>query len=161
MTPPSKPVKERLALGIVAALTGITAGADYPVTIANVIRPKRSFPTDDELGDRWVTVEQQEMASTPASYGNDNDRVQSFWITGWLAVSDHTDTPVDSLLNDLEASIERALKTLPRVKGRVLDGLADDVRVVSTAPEPRAAFEGIRLEVEVSYNVDDPFVADA
>lgn len=150
-------VKEQITLALVELLEDIEEGVEYPIDIEQVVRPKRSFPGDDEIGDRWVTVEQQEMDTEEPSYGTAEDRTQSYWVTGWLAVSDRNTQPVDKRLNEFEATIEKAIRNATRTNGKVLGGLADNIRVTGSEPEPRSAFEGIRLTVDVTYSSDDPF----
>ena len=141
--------KELITRALVTALEGIVTGETYPITITKVMRPKRSL--DYDVQDRWVTVEQLE-----ASYEGDNnpgdERTQQYWVTGWLALPDSDAVSVDERLNEFEASIERALTA-----DHTLGGLALRVRVTGSEPEARAAFEGIRLNVEVLYDTADVF----
>jgi hypothetical protein len=92
------------------------------------------------------------MVST-ADIGDSTDEcVQQYWITGWLSISDANTSPIDTLLNEFEACIKKAIKT-----DHTLGGLALDLQVTGSSPEPRSAFEGIRVEVSVTYSEDEPF----
>jgi hypothetical protein len=143
--------KERITLALKTALAAI-ATPTYPFTVAAVIRPRTSFYEDSTLGDRYITLEQQDMVSD-ADFGTRTDEcVQQYWITGWLSISDTNSSPIDTLLNEFEACIKKAVKVSHK-----LGGLALDVQVTGSSPEPRAAFEGIRVEVSVTYSEDEPF----
>ena len=145
--------KELITRALKTALELIDAGSSYPITADTVVRPLSSFPADDELGDRWITLEQQDMDSD-ADFGTSTDEcVQQYWITGWILVSDSDTAPVDERLNEFEACIKKAVKA-----SHTLGGLALNLQVTGSAPEPRAGFEGIRVEVSVLYSEDDPFV---
>jgi hypothetical protein len=143
--------KERIALALKTALEAIDTPA-YPIEVAEVVRPLASFIPDDELGDRYITLEQQDMVAS-ADFGDSTDEcVQQYWITGWLSISDANTSPIDTLLNEFEACIKKAIKT-----DHTLGGLALDLQVTGSSPEPRSAFEGIRVEVSVTYSEDEPF----
>lgn len=136
--------KELITRALVAALQAIVTGATYPITVSKVVRPTRSL--DYQVDDYWITVEQVE-----AFYEKDDnpgpERTQNYWVTGWIALSDKDQLSIDERLNDFEASIETALGV-----DHTLGGLTLNVKVTGSEPEARAAFEGIRVEVEVLYD---------
>lgn len=160
-------VVENLALRIVDRLKTIAVGDTYNNTVNRVLRPTRTdwsvgMGIDHldiilEQGER--TREDELSDGSPAAIA----WLQSFILYGFVVLSDNESTPVDQVVNDFAADIEKALTIdVQWPDGDGDDHLAIDSRITSVSPilDPAGEYSGciVTYDCLIRTQENDPRV---
>lgn len=153
-------ILEQIAVKILAKLETVTVANGYEVTLTSPVRPTRDMDNYSPL-DKAVVLDQ----SDPPERFEEEDIVgnppgiawrQVFSVWAFVSPSDAATSAVDTEINAIRSSIEKAL-----MSNRTWDALAIDTRLGEPAYFNRddGAFAGIVVRAGVIYRVseDDPY----
>jgi len=157
----STPVVEQIAVALKTLLEGVTEANGYNVTVAQVIRPRRSaaLPT---ITDKTVVLAQDDPAADEEGPEMAAQWIQPFTIDYHVVQSEEAATAVDTELNRGRADIEKALRADHTLETAHGSALAIDIRIGNPTyfHAPDDTFEGVRIVANVIYRTseDDPYV---
>jgi len=149
----SLPIIEQIAVELKATLETITAANDYDVEVSEVIRPRRTGvpQVPDSYG--IILLGGDEEPGGHDLIGNPGARSwrHTFTMELFIRVSEHDETPIDTLVNVFACEVERAVM-VDATRG----GLAIDTRRMGRmfAP-PGDGLESVTLIFEVNYRVSE------
>jgi hypothetical protein len=145
-------ILEKIAANIASELGQISVGNGHSFT-ARVERYKqRGNPPRNSL----VVVEQADPEEDTTAPTGRKAWQQRFFLTAFFRESENTGTPIDKVINNARADIEKKL-----CEDRNRGGLAIDtiIRAPQSIQTPNGDFEGITVVCDVHYRTleNDPF----
>lgn len=152
-------IKERIVQAVESALKAIVAGAVYKRSVEEVVRPRR-------FGDRYNPRDRcigliQDTCSRAAELDRLNGQIgwrMTLQIDYIIRVSDNpaeTDPPMDAVLNEAEADVQKALTADPQWGGLAIDSDLGDVEY----PDASGGMTGLTQALIVDFRVarTDPY----
>lgn len=148
---------ETIALELVARLGQITTGNGYAFTASDVSRVNRDGDdwTPEHLG---IVVKQGDETRNPAHDRPGNPPAmayeQAYELIGFVRQSDRADTSDDSLVNQMEAAIKKAVAENSGTWHQ-FDGASYDANWGDTTRFESTAHAGLKVPLSVRYRVSE------
>lgn len=146
------PIKESIALDIVAAVNTITVANGYNQDLT-AVRPTRIDFSDITPGDGKVLIVQSIEEEVEGMIGC-KTWLQTFVLEAIVIDSDTETDSIDIRRNKVEADIRKKLRIDPKRSSNAMDTI-----MAGSVPFAGEKFSGVAVVVEVMYrtDVDDPY----
>lgn len=147
------PIVEQIASAIETAVSGVTVEAGYTFTVSDVIRPPRGGVSPEH---ELCVLEQGEGRPADEEAAGCSERIQTFYLTLWLRLSDTSTASLDQLANYWGADVEKALTADPQFSALAIDSWVSQIEPGSSS---NGVWDGLRIAYDVQYRYvyGDPY----